>query len=400
MPRPDAFEPIALHTCYRKPATADTTPHLYDLLQAACARGDVEHFEAINFVMGLLHPLGVPLESPRDGREMSGRGFSFRLPRGPWVLWLVERLYGDLPGDVGGGAWLGHITEGLWVARPEPSALDVDYTEGGGQCAPCNEPRLPSGERAPRLRYEAFAPGPVVRPNGAVDVAATLQRLRDAFPAAPPGPTCAACRATGKLRRCAGCRTTLYCSTECQRADWRAHKRACRQAQAQVPAPAAARAAWWEAHRKKTEDGTEHFGRLELMTWRCVDEDGDELGFAGFVASEDEEVRREFQDKYGGDEARYFEYRPEGFRWTCCGVAADIGTYGCDHHGDPRAPSACRCDFCRAGRPLDEGTWRRKLASQAARGLEGTLCRGRHGPSTPGGDLNWAFRGIFHPEAR
>lgn len=91
----------------------------------------------------------------------------------------------------------------------------------------------------------------------------------------------------------------------------------------------------------------------------------------------------------------YFSRRPGGFRWTCCGVTADCGEFGCDHHGDPRAPTPCRCDFCRAGRPLDDDTWRRKLASQAARGLEATLRRGSQGAPQPGGEINWAFRQMF-----
>ena len=152
---------------------------------------------------------------------------------------------------------------------------------------------------------------------------------------------------------------------------------------------------WWDQHRRG-EDGSVHFGKLELMTWRCMEEGYDEeLGFAGFVASEEEETRRNFQEKFGGDEAKYFAYKPDGFHWTCCGVDASTGEYGCDHHGDPRAPGPCRCDFCRAGRPLDDGAWRRKLASQAARGLEATLCRGRAGEATMGGEMNWAMRDFF-----
>ena len=284
-----------------------------------------------------------------------------------------------------------------------------------------------------------------------MDVEATVQLLKESFPPAPvppPKAICSFCRATGKMKCCGVCKAS-YCGEECQRVAWPTHKLTCkprdaapsaapaaapaaegtdvreavhaefmsrffpdmsaeerRNARAAVgltgdmparPPPYAVEAGWWDAHRR-AEDGSVHFGRLELMTWRCMDEDcGEELGFGGFVASEEEETRRRFEQKYGGDEARYFAYRPSGFRWTCCGVPADIGNYGCDHHGDPRATRPCSCDFCRAGRPLSDRIWRKKLASQAARGLERTLCRGRSGPSTPGGDMNFAMRAMFHP---
>ena len=242
---------------------------------------------------------------------------------------------------------------------------------------------------------QAFALGPVVRLSGSVGVAATLKLLRDTFPSPPPETLCATCRAGGKLRRCAGCKAIRYCSSECQTIAWPAHKPQCRAQAAKNQAEQAEQPPWWDAHRK-TQDGSVHFGKLELMTWRrCTDGDGDELGFGGFVASEEEETRKSFNETYGGDEARYFAHRPEGFRWTCCGVPFDIGGYGCDHHGDPRAPGPCRCDFCLAGRPLDDEIWRQKLASQAARGLESTLRRGGQGQATAGGDMNWALREAF-----
>src|SRR5436190_8189952 len=39
---------------------------------------------------------------------------------------------------------------------------------------------------------------------------------------------CAGCTKTAlNLKRCAKCQTTLYCSRECQKADWKQHKRVC-----------------------------------------------------------------------------------------------------------------------------------------------------------------------------
>jgi hypothetical protein len=50
---------------------------------------------------------------------------------------------------------------------------------------------------------------------------------------------CAHCQATasavdaagGKLQLCSGCRASWYCSRDCQRSDWRAHKAVCRRVQ-------------------------------------------------------------------------------------------------------------------------------------------------------------------------
>ena len=40
-------------------------------------------------------------------------------------------------------------------------------------------------------------------------------------------PACDRCGRAGPLRWCSGCFCVLYCSTVCQRASWRAHKRVC-----------------------------------------------------------------------------------------------------------------------------------------------------------------------------
>ncbi|EXJ91678.1 hypothetical protein A1O3_00228 [Capronia epimyces CBS 606.96] len=42
-----------------------------------------------------------------------------------------------------------------------------------------------------------------------------------------PSGQCAACRKTTNLKRCAKCKTTQYCSQECQKTDWKEHKKSC-----------------------------------------------------------------------------------------------------------------------------------------------------------------------------
>lgn len=56
---------------------------------------------------------------------------------------------------------------------------------------------------------------------------------------AAPHKQCAHCGTTeGKLLRCRGCRAVYFCSAGCQRANWAAHKAACREVQAQRAAAA------------------------------------------------------------------------------------------------------------------------------------------------------------------
>ena len=62
------------------------------------------------------------------------------------------------------------------------------------------------------------------------------------------------------------------------------------------------------------------------------------------IANESDDLRLQFENEYGGDEAKFYKYWPQGFRWTCCGTDAGMA-YGCDHHGTGSRP--CTCDFCR-----------------------------------------------------
>ncbi|KDQ17573.1 hypothetical protein BOTBODRAFT_29748 [Botryobasidium botryosum FD-172 SS1] len=150
------------------------------------------------------------------------------------------------------------------------------------------------------------------------------------------------------LKRCSMCKTRKYCGADCQHADWPTHKNACKPA-------------WHDKHRK-CDDGNRHEGRLELITWTLP---GSDLGWGNCFAEESDDLKRKFEVEYGGDEEKFFEYWPQGFRWTCCGAEGD-NTYGCDHHGAGRKP--CTCDFCRMGKPLPDKIYKKKTPSR--HGLE------------------------------
>lgn len=42
-------------------------------------------------------------------------------------------------------------------------------------------------------------------------------------------PSCVSCSKVDNLKRCAKCHTTQYCSRDCQKKDWNAHKKVCAQ---------------------------------------------------------------------------------------------------------------------------------------------------------------------------
>lgn len=91
------------------------------------------------------------------------------------------------------------------------------------------------------------------------------------------------------------------------------------------------------------EDGFKHEGRMELVTWDTPagPYNSEALGW-GATAEDSEGLKRKFEEEFGGDEEKLFDYFPPAFRWTCCGLPGD-SLFGCDHHG--KDGRVCTCDF-------------------------------------------------------
>jgi hypothetical protein len=122
----------------------------------------------------------------------------------------------------------------------------------------------------------------------------------------------------------------IYCSRECQKADWEnGHKGKCKKVPPEV---VAARARSPDGHDwcqdwRKCEDGSLHFGDLELITWDGEDSDGEmELGWGGTRRDEADDFKRTFEDEMVGDKMKLLQYSDNAFRWTCCGLTASLGT--------------------------------------------------------------------------
>jgi hypothetical protein len=126
-------------------------------------------------------------------------------------------------------------------------------------------------------------------------------------------------------------------SAACQRGHWKQHKVHCRE-----------NGQWFDKYRAVLEDGSTHFGDLELITGRWTHEYGDEIGWANAFLRDVDELRAKFETTFHGSEEWFFVYRRQAFRWTCCGQDA-YTKRGCDHHGP--GPKPCSCDFCMYGMP-------------------------------------------------
>lgn len=188
-----------------------------------------------------------------------------------------------------------------------------------------------------------------------------------------------------------------YCGRACQKLDWKknGHRIVCF-GPAFEHEPIYAEGEWVEEARAMTEDHSVHLGKLQLITWDCVDEeDGLALGWGGVVVEEVESLKHKFEVCLGGSLEKLFEYNDTSFRWTCCGFDASTGTHGCDHHGDPKAVRPCGCDFCSAGRPVPGSIFNRVKQEKMGLALrKGPDPRGR----TMAGELNMIMRNVLGME--
>lgn len=169
----------------------------------------------------------------------------------------------------------------------------------------------------------------------------------------------------GSLLKCAGCRIpepALYCSKACQLNHWPLHKQHCTRGNGNSKISTC-----WEDSYRRCEDGSNHMGKLELVTW-----DFEDLGWGGTEKEETAELREKFEVEMNGSKKKLLKYYDSAFRWTCCGQSVSEGVGGCDHHGDLNNPMPCACDFCRSGRPLPDRIFNKKTTHKV--GL--TLRRG------------------------
>ncbi|KAI0853095.1 hypothetical protein F5Y00DRAFT_271587 [Daldinia vernicosa] len=166
------------------------------------------------------------------------------------------------------------------------------------------------------------------------------------------------------VKLCGRCKASFYCSIICQHKDWPLHKYECG-----ARADMAAGKEWYDRYRK-CEDGSSHFGKLELITWGGVCSDNDEeMGWGNSVASESARLKRMYEEDFKSDDIRMHQFWPQGFLWTCCGLLSDMKNFGCDHHGT--GPRPCSCYYCHKGESQPDDIYKNTISR---RGLQ--LSRG------------------------
>jgi hypothetical protein len=132
----------------------------------------------------------------------------------PLVSWLQHREQAPpaLAQRVSAAMTLAELTAALaWAGERE---------EGGGPCQ-CTNCRVAAEAAAPAAKRDEMA----VRCARAL----ALRSCANTRCTNMRGPS----EGTLRGRRCGGCGVVRYCNEACSRADWRAHRRACRLLQAQ-----------------------------------------------------------------------------------------------------------------------------------------------------------------------
>jgi len=107
----------------------------------------------------------------------------------------------------------------------------------------------------------------------------------------------------------------------------------------------------------------------------------EQTGFGACFFEECDDLKERFETELEGNLAKFYDERPHAFRWTCCGMAGDLD-FGCDHHGTGLISLALAISarafgethrsfrrgltlhFCRMGRPLPEGIFKKKSATR------------------------------------
>ena len=132
-----------------------------------------------------------------------------------------------------------------------PAIANRAWVATGRECLCDSRERWDLSESSPafwqRLQAEVALPLAATAEDGdeaaqtqlAVDVAEALAARPCAHPACTTvdGPSEASMR-RGKTKTCSGCRLVRYCGAACQKADWRAHRVACREVAARRRAAA------------------------------------------------------------------------------------------------------------------------------------------------------------------
>ena len=137
---------------------------------------------------------------------------------------------------------LNHPDGRLWIEENDPAGLLAAAPLGGGDALPINSvsqwarlrTRLAEMERALAAEEAAEAADEAQQAQRGVDLAEALAARACAHAAC----TTVAASVAGegaaepKPKRCSGCLLVRYCGAACQKADWRAHKAACKEVQA------------------------------------------------------------------------------------------------------------------------------------------------------------------------